>query len=119
MLGSPFIVTHQAIKPCEWLWVDAPKRSARQWGTPMAQTGNGLGDPGGDTGDTQHPDAFFDLADLVGYAGAAEQQAFSPAFDRLLGVKDKLISHPWIPGLKIRHGQWCLIGPHELVGEPH
>jgi hypothetical protein len=79
---------NQALKPGERLRVDAPKRSARQWGTPMAQAGNGLGDPGGYTGDTQNPSALFDLADLVGYAGAAEQQAFSAAFDRLLGVKD-------------------------------
>jgi hypothetical protein len=54
----------------------------------MAQAGNGLRDPGGDTGDTQHSNALFDLADLLGYAGAAEQQALSTALDRLLGVKD-------------------------------
>jgi len=54
----------------------------------MTQAGDGLGDPGGDTRNTQHPNALFDLADLLGYAGAAEQQAFSAAFDRLLGVKD-------------------------------
>src|SRR5215510_14071758 len=88
MLGSPFIVPHQAFKPGERLRVDAPKRSARQRGTPMAQAGDGLGDPGSDTGDTQNPNTLFDLADLVSYAGAAEQQAFSAIFDRLLGVKD-------------------------------
>jgi hypothetical protein len=38
----------------------------------MAQAGDGLGDPSSDTGDTQHPYAFFDLADLVGDASAAE-----------------------------------------------
>jgi hypothetical protein len=54
----------------------------------MAQAGKGLSNPGCDTRDTQHSDAFFDLADLVGDAGAAEQQAFSTALDRLLGVKD-------------------------------
>src|SRR5262245_61178741 len=88
MLGSPFIVPHQALKPCKRLRIDAPKRSARKRGTPMAQAGDGLSDPGGHTGDTQNPNALFDLADLVGYAGAAEQQAFSTAFDCLLGVKD-------------------------------
>src|SRR5262245_24991300 len=88
MLGSPFIVTHQALKPCERFRIDVPKRSVRQRGTPMAQTGDGLGDPGSDTGDTQHPSALFDLTDLLRNAGAAEQQAFSTAFDRLLGVKD-------------------------------
>src|ERR1051325_10447458 len=88
ILRSPFIVTHQAIKPCERLRVDAPKRAVRQWGTPMAQAGDSLGDPCSYTGDTQNSNAFFDLTDLVGYAGAAEQQAFSTAFHRLLGVKD-------------------------------
>jgi hypothetical protein len=54
----------------------------------MAQAGDRLGDPGGNTGDTQHSDALFDLTDLVSYASAAKQQAFSTVFDRLLGMKD-------------------------------
>src|SRR5215813_9367390 len=88
ILSSPFIVPHQARKPCERLRVDAPKRSARQRCPPMAQAGDGLGDPGGYTGDTQNPNALFDLADLLRNAGTAEQQAFSTTFDRLLSVKD-------------------------------
>src|SRR5262245_24378450 len=88
ILGSPFIVPHQALKPGERLRVDAPKRSVSQRGTPMAQAGDGLGDPGGDTGDAQHPSALFDLTDLLRDAGTAKQQALSTALDRLLGVKD-------------------------------
>jgi hypothetical protein len=54
----------------------------------MAQAGDGLGDPCSYTGDAQHPNALFDLADLLRNASAAEQQTFSTAFDCLLGVKD-------------------------------
>src|SRR6266850_4532801 len=111
MLGSPFIVPHQVLKPCERLRIDASKRAARPRGTLMAQAGNGLGNPCGYTGDTQNSTALFDLADLLRNAGTAEQQAFSTAFDRLLGVKDQRIDYRWITGLKIRYSQWGLIGP--------
>src|SRR5712692_3666039 len=119
MLRSPLIVTYQAMKPCERLGIDTPERSAHQRGMPMAQAGDGLGHPCGYTGYAQHPNALLDVVDLVRNASAAKQEAVSPVFDRLLRVKRQGIDYGWIPGLKIGHGQWRLIRPHELFGEPH
>src|SRR5262249_35303559 len=119
ILQPPRIVPHQTVKTLEWFRIDAPERSTAQWGTPMTHARDRLRHPSGHTRDAQHPNAFFDLPNLLCNAGAAKQQAVSPILGCLLGVEHQGVEDLWLPRLKVRHGQGCLIRPQELLAQPH